>query len=285
MSDAELPPLDPFTRDALISALAWQVESGVDEAISDAPLDRFAESAAAEEAARARAETRAAARAPRGKRADPAKAPQVVRKPEELTPAPVVAADLAAAAQDLEALRAAVEGFDRCPLRLGAKSTVFAGGVPGARLMIVGEGPGRDEDREGLPFVGRSGQLLDRMMAAIGLSRTAEDPGQGVYITNLSPWRPLENRTPSADEAAMLVPFLRRHIELAAPDVLLLMGNAPWKALMETEQGITRARGKWVECMGIPAMPSFHPAFLLRQPARKRESWIDLQMVRARLQR
>ena len=176
-----------------------------------------------------------------------------------------------------------MEGFDRCPLRLGARSTVFADGVRGARLMIVGEAPGREEDREGRPFVGRSGRLLDRMLHAIGLSRTSEDPATGVWITNLSPWRPLENRTPSSDEVAMLLPFLRRHIELAAPEALMLLGNAPWKALMETEVGITRGRGAWVEVQGIPAMPSFHPAFLLRQSGRKREAWADLRAVKARL--
>jgi DNA polymerase len=149
--------------------------------------------------------------------------------------------------------------------------------------MIVGEAPGRDEDREGKPFVGRSGALLDRMMAAIKLSRDAEAPGDAVYITNLSPWRPLENRQPSGDEAAMLVPFLARHIELARPEFLLLLGGAPWKALMQTDTGITRARGNWTRWRGIPVMPSFHPAYLLRYPARKREAWLDLQRLRAAL--
>jgi len=147
----------------------------------------------------------------------------------------------------------------------------------------VGEAPGREEDREGRPFVGRSGQLLDRMLAAIGLSRRAETPETAVYITNVIPWRPLENRTPSDDEISMLAPFARRHIELARPEALLLLGNAPTRALCETTTGITRMRGKWREVLGIPALPTFHPAYLLRQPQLKREAWRDLLALRARL--
>lgn len=263
--------IDLWPRDALLAALAQQVDAGVFDTIEDAPADRFAASAAAAEAARARAEAPAPGKKTR------------IQRPQEPDPAPKVAAELAAAAADLPALLAAVQGFDRCALRQGAKSTVFADGTPGARVMIVGEAPGRDEDREGKPFVGRSGGLLDRMMAAIKLSRDAAEPKDAVYITNLSPWRPLENRQPSGDEAAMLVPFLARHIELARPEFLLLMGGAPWKALMQTEVGITRARGRWTRWRGIPVMPTFHPAYLLRYPARKREAWLDLQALRAAL--
>ncbi|MFT6772963.1 MAG: uracil-DNA glycosylase family 4 [Paracoccaceae bacterium] len=271
--DPYADPAAGWTHDALRAALAWQIEAGVDETIAETPCDRFAESARADAARSARA-----APAPK---APPARFAQAV-EPE---PAPAVARDLAAAAPDLAALHAAVQGFDRCALRGGAKSTVFCDGRPGARVMIVGEAPGRDEDREGKPFVGKSGALLDRMLATIGLSRGAEAIADAVYITNLSPWRPLENRQPSTDEAAMLLPFLERHIELAAPQVLLLMGNAPWKALMNTEVGITRARGVWTDWRGVAVLPTFHPAYLLRTPARKREAWRDLMALRDALAR
>lgn len=269
-----LDDIDLWPREALLAALAQQVDAGVFDTLEDAPSDRFAISAAAVSAR--------PAPGPAISSGPAAKATKIAR-PVEPDPAPKVAADLAAAAHDLPSLQAAVEGFERCALRNGAKSTVFADGRPGARVMIVGEAPGRDEDREGRPFVGRSGALLDRMMAAIGLARDADDAAAAVYITNLSPWRPLENRQPSSDEAAMLVPFLARHIELARPEFLLLMGGAPWKALMDTDVGITRARGRWTKWRGVALMPSFHPAYLLRYPARKREAWRDLQALRAAL--
>jgi uracil-DNA glycosylase family 4 len=266
--------IDLWPRDALLAALAQQVDAGVFDTLEGAPIDRFAASDAAAEAARARADQRAPAAI---------KTPAKMMRAPEPEPAPKVAAGLAACAHDLPALLAAVQGFERCALREGAKSTVFADGLAGARVMIIGEAPGRDEDREGKPFVGRPGALLDQMMAAIGLSRGAADPAEAVYLTNLSPWRPLENRQPSAEEAAMLVPFLVRHIELARPEFLLLMGSGPWKALMQTDVGITRARGRWTRWRGIPLMPTFHPADLLRTPARKREAWLDLQRLRAAL--
>jgi DNA polymerase len=280
--------LDAWSHEALRAALAWQIEAGVDETMADAPCDRFAETIAAD-AARAAgppAAARGARAGPPAGGANPGPARQSFAAsgpPVPETPAAEVAAERAAAAHDLASLNAAVQAFDRCALREGAKSTVFADGRPGARVMIVGEAPGRDEDREGLPFVGRSGALLDLMLASIGLARDAADLRAAVYITNLSPWRPLENRQPSTDEAAMLVPFLARHIELAAPEALLLMGNAPWKALMQTDVGITRARGRWARWRGIPVMPSFHPAYLLRSPARKRDAWRDLMALRGAL--
>ena len=149
--------------------------------------------------------------------------------------------------------------------------------------MIVGEAPGRDEDIEGRPFVGKAGQLLDKMLAAIGLSRTAMDPEQAVYITNVLPWRPPSNRTPEPDEIAMLLPFLERHIALADPAFVVLMGNTPCQALLG-RSGITRLRGNWVEVLGRPALPMVHPAYLLRMPAAKREAWADLLALKGRLQ-
>jgi DNA polymerase len=263
---------------ALRAALEWQIELGADEAVADAPADRYAENAAL---LAARAEKAAAPEKPDSAR--PAARAPVISDDEAKAENVQAAREAAAACDTLEALAEAVAAFDRCDLKKGARNTVFADGNPAARLMVVGEAPGRDEDREGKPFVGRSGQLLDRMLAAIGLDRRAEDPATAVYISNVIPWRPLENRNPSDDEVAMMLPFIERHIELAKPEVLLFLGNTPTKALLGTTQGITRMRGTWGDWRGIPAMPSFHPAYLLRQPHLKRESWKDLQAVRDRL--
>jgi DNA polymerase len=247
-------------RAADLAALAWLIELGADEAIGETPVSRFVESAPA-----------------------PRPEPAVAAAPV----APVAdggdTAALAAACGDLAALRAAMAGFEGCALRKGARNLVFADGDPRARVMLIGEAPGRDEDMAGLPFVGRSGQLLDRMLAAIGLSRRAEDPGAAVYITNVLPWRPPQNRDPSGDEVAMLLPFLYRHVELAGPEVLVLMGKAATRAVLATEEGITRLRGRWTEWRGLPVLPMLHPAYLLRQPEAKREAWADLLALKARL--
>ncbi len=279
-------------RDALLAALAWQVELGVDAALGEDPVDRFAEEAARRAAAEA---ARPAAPADRGRAPPEARSARAPARPS--TPAPasggdagadpaaaaVAARDAAAAAGDLESLHAAIRAFEGCALKRGARNTVIADGRPGARVMVVGEAPGREEDRVGRPFVGRSGQLLDRMLAAIGLSRGAEDRAGGVYVTNAVYWRPMENRKPSADEVAMLLPFLERHVELAAPDLLLLTGATPAQALFASAEGVARLRGRWVRWRGIPALATFHPAYLLRQPLKKREVWRDLLALRAAL--
>jgi uracil-DNA glycosylase len=179
-------------------------------------------------------------------------------------------------------LREALAGYDHCELKKGARNLVFADGNPAARVMIVGEAPGRDEDMQGLPFVGRAGQLLDRMFDAIGMGRAHPDPGRALYIANVLPWRPPQSRDPSPDEIAMMLPFLRRHVELAGPEVLVLMGNHSCHALLG-RKGITRLRGQWTEALGRPALPMFHPDDLLRNPAAKREAWHDLLMLQARL--
>ena len=249
---------------AALAALAWQIELGADEAIGETPVDRFA---------LAEAPVRAARPAP------PAPAPIPAAPADD----PVAAARAAAAAAaDLPALSRAMETFAHSDLRLAARRFVFADGDPRARVMVVGEAPGREEDLEGRPFVGRAGQLLDRMLAAIGLSRSHPDPGRAAYITNVLPWRPPGNRTPEPAEIAMFLPFLERHIALAGPDVLLLMGNTPCQALLG-QGGITRLRGGWTTAAGCPALPTFHPAYLLRNPAAKREAWADLLALRARL--
>ncbi|WP_425414325.1 uracil-DNA glycosylase [Salipiger mucosus] len=198
--------------------------------------------------------------------------------PVESGPDPVEQARaMAGAADSLEALREAIAAFEHCELKLGARSLVFCDGAPGARVMIVGEAPGREEDRQGKPFVGRAGQLLDRMLGAIGLSRA-----ESVYITNVLPWRPPRNRDPKPDEIAMMTPFLARHIELIDPDLLVIMGNISCDALLG-RRGITRLRGQWTEAQGRPALPMFHPAYLLRQPQLKREAWADLLELQAKM--
>jgi len=252
--------MDSVDYHSALAALAWQVELGADEALSETPIDRYALPASP----------------PRAAEPKRAEAPQPIAHPD---PDPVQEAEAAAAqAQDLVGLKAALAAYPHCELRQGATNLVFADGVPGAAVMIVGEAPGRDEDREGRPFVGRAGQLLDRMLAAISLSRK-----ESVYITNILPWRPPRNRDPRPEEIAMMRPFVQRHIALAAPKLLILMGNISCQALLG-RRGITRLRGNWEVVAGVPAMPMLHPAYLLRQPAAKRESWHDLLEIRAKLE-
>jgi uracil-DNA glycosylase len=235
--------------------LEWQLELGVSEATSDEPIDRYTLEVVTPKPAAAQPEPEAVA----------------VVDPVD------VARAAAGRAQTLGELEQALAGFDLCDLKLGARNLVFADGHAGAKVMIIGEAPGRDEDREGRPFVGRAGQLLDRMLAAIDLSR--ED---SVYITNVLPWRPPHNRDPRPDEIAMMRPFVQRHVELADPCVLILMGNISCQAALG-KRGITRLRGAWSDVWSKPAMPMFHPAYLLRQPSAKRLAWEDLLSVKARL--
>jgi uracil-DNA glycosylase family 4 len=254
---------DSIARAADLAALAWQLELGADEAIGEAPVDRFG------------LDDRSAPR-------HPAAAPPAADAVAAVADQPGAGARAAACAS-LGELRAALEGLEGLSIRQGARSTVFADGNPAARLMVIGEAPGRDEDRAGLPFVGRSGQLLDRMLAAIGLSRHAAEPEKAAYITNVLPWRPPQNRDPSADEAALILPFLFRHIELKAPEAILLLGAPAVRNVLSTETGITRMRGRWHDWRGVPVMATFHPAALLRDPAKKREVWGDLLLLRKRL--
>jgi len=180
-------------------------------------------------------------------------------------------------APTLEALRALLEKFDGCALKSTATRLVFADGNPQARIMFVGEAPGREEDIEGLPFVGRSGKLLDRMISAIGLDRSS------AYIANVIPWRPPGNRTPTPQETQICLPFIQRQIELVNPDILVTLGNPSTQTLLGTREGIMRTRGKWVDydtgTRVIRALPTFHPAYLLRSPSYKRMSWQDLRAI------
>ncbi|MEJ6392783.1 uracil-DNA glycosylase [Gymnodinialimonas sp. 2305UL16-5] len=259
---------DDLTYEDTLAALAWQVELGADEAVLDHPVDRFD------------------LPAPPPKPA-PTVSPQVTKAAPVQHAAPeldavAVARQLAEGANSLETLHAAMEGFEHCDLKRGARNFVFSDGHASARIMIVGEAPGRDEDLQGKPFVGRAGQLLDKMFVAIGLDRNVEGP-DGLYITNMLPWRPPQNRDPKPAEIAMMRPFLDRHIALADPDILVLMGNHACAGLLG-RRGITRMRGNWEEVLGRPAMPMFHPAYLLRNPVAKREAWSDLLSIKARLQ-
>jgi uracil-DNA glycosylase len=268
-------------REDLASLLKWYVDHGLDETIGEDAVDRFAlppPAAAAPPSAPARNAT-----APTPIRA-PAP-PPVVRAPVPLE-SPQLAEDareIARRCATIAELEEAVRAFEGCALKRTAKNTVFADGVPGAPVMIVGEAPGADEDRLGKPFVGVSGQLLDRMFEAIGMSRARD-----LYITNILFWRPPGNRTPTQAEQAVCLAFTRRHVELARPKILVLAGGTAAKAMLDTTEGIMRLRGKWTSLRlddgtEVPTLPTFHPAYLLRTPASKRQSWLDLLAIDKKL--
>ncbi|ATQ43485.1 uracil-DNA glycosylase [Caulobacter mirabilis] len=271
-----MTPADPSSaaaRRATESALAFWADAGVDVAYADAPIDRLAEGME-----RLKAKPAPAAPKPLKGAATPLQSPDVGAALAQARAA-------AAAAQDLDALKAAIEAFDGCGLKFeGARQAVFARGTPDAPLMIIGEGPGQEEDARGEPFVGRAGQLLDRMIAAAGLDGR-------VFITNTVFWRPPGNRTPSPAEQAVCAPFLERAIQLVNPKMLLLAGGASAKSVLKREEGILSMRGRWFEWHGeasgltLPALPTLHPAFLLRQPAAKKKAWQDLLMLTERLDR
>lgn len=258
-----------FYRD--LAWLDWQVELGADEAISEHPVNRYE---LVQSQPQPQAQDRAADAAGRMRPPAPVAAPKIDPVGE--------AQRLVQGVSNLAALRATLEQFEHCDLKHGARNLVFSDGLAGARVMIIGEAPGREEDREGRPFVGRAGQMLDRMLAAIDLDRRSEDPAQAVYITNVLPWRPPQNRDPNPSEIAMMRPFVERHVALAKPEVLVLMGNISCLANLG-QKGITRLRGQWQEVYGLPVLPMFHPAFLLRTPEAKREAWADLLSLRAHL--
>lgn len=271
-----------LSRQEAVELLKWYAEMGVDEAVGDEAVDRYALSADA-----AKAPPAPAPAAP-GKRQLP---PRKSAEPRSATPAPSTGGstdELAASAQEraakcatLEELRSALEGFDECALKRTAKNLVFSDGNPEGDVMFIGEAPGRDEDLQGKSFVGRSGQLLDRMLAAIGLDRDS------VYIANVIYWRPPGNRDPSPVEMAQCRPFIKRQIELADPKIIVPIGAVPTRELIGTTSGILRLRGQWksytVNGREVPVMPSLHPAYLLRQPAQKKLAWRDMLAIRRRL--
>jgi len=320
-NDSDTPgdgaPATGNLRPAARAALEWLIAAGADEAIGDAPVDRYAAARAIKDA-RARASGAPArtsagqataptqpapaprtqtARQPAGRDPAAAAAPETAgRRSGEMPPvwrpkggalktaeqALATARELAARATTLDALRAALADYDGCALKQTATNLVFADGAPEARVMIVGEAPGADEDRQGKPFVGTSGQLLDRMLSWIGLSRA-----DSVYITNVLFWRPPGNRTPNPAEIAACLPFVERHIALKQPDYLILSGGSSAKTLLGKTDGVTKLRGQWFSYQNpematpIPALVTLHPAYLLRQPAAKRQAWQDLLAFKA----
>jgi len=255
--------------------LKWYIDIGVDIAVDDDPHNRFDEAAEAEP----RRETKSADIAPKATMVRPAPAAPAIAPAaiSALSSEAVVlsAGEAAEQAQTLEELRAALDAFEGCALRKTATQLVFADGNPQAAIMFVGEAPGAEEDRAGKPFVGRSGQLLDRMLLAIGLDRAS------AYISNVIPWRPPGNRTPTPLETAACLPFTRRHIELSGCEILVCLGNPSTQILLGAKEGIMRTRGRWIDYDArgrmIRALPMLHPAFLLRQPSYKRLAWRDLR--------
>ena len=271
---AKRVPMTPEPAPTIKQLLAFYLEAGVDCALADEAVNRLSEPAAAAVIAPAVGEPAL----PQPVRPQPAVVPaprgEVAAAPEA---AIASAREAARTAPSLEALRALLETFDGCALKHTATRLVFADGNPQARIMFVGEAPGRDEDIEGLPFVGRSGRLLDRMIAAIGLDRGK------AYIANVIPWRPPGNRTPTPQETQICLPFIQRQIELVNPDVLVTLGNPSTQTLLQTREGIMRTRGKWLNydtgTRTIRAIATFHPAYLLRSPSYKRMSWQDLRAI------
>jgi DNA polymerase len=260
--------------------LRWHIEAGADEAIGERPIDRLAPAAPATATGRPAARTA---------RPDPA-AVRSFSTGEAMARAPAAAgapasrsAHLAQACATVAALKAAVEAFDGCALKRTCQRTVFADGNPKAHIMLVGEAPGREEDEQGLPFVGPSGKLLDRMLASIGLDRDS------VWITNVIYWRPPGNRKPEPSEVELCLPFMERQIELIDPAAIMFLGGAAAAALLGKAEGITRLRGRWHDYAApgvprpIPCLPTYHPAYLLRTPVHKREAWRDLILLQKRL--
>jgi uracil-DNA glycosylase family 4 len=262
--------MTPERAPNVLELLTFYLEAGVDCALTEEPVNRLSDTdvvPATMETAPPKPVRTIAATIPAA-RGEPAPAPEA---------AILSARDAARTAPTLEILRALLENFDGCALRHTATRLVFADGNPQARIMFVGEAPGREEDIEGLPFVGRSGKLLDRMIAAIGLDRSS------AYIANVIPWRPPGNRTPTPQETQICLPFIQRQIELVNPDVLVTLGNPSTQTLLSTREGIMKTRGKWFDydtgTRMIRALATFHPAYLLRSPSYKRMAWQDLRAI------
>jgi uracil-DNA glycosylase len=285
----------------MCALLAFYVEAGVDAVLDEAPVDRLTAWAQEPTSSRVSAQRPPSSPGPpqaravlgranvanvnSGPRPSPSTSPARGENDAAPPPAPdaaiMSARQAAASAANLDLLRAIIERFEGCALRFTAKQLVFADGNPRARVMFVGEAPGRDEDIAGRAFVGRSGQLLDRMMAAIGLDRTA------AYIANVVPWRPPGNRTPTPQETQICLPFIKRQIELADPDILVCLGGPSAAALLGLTGGIRRLRGRWcgyhTGTREIRAIATFHPAYLLRTPLEKRFAWRDFQAIKTAL--
>jgi uracil-DNA glycosylase family 4 len=252
----------------MLSVLEWYRAAGVDIAVGEEPVNRFAQRPPVRpvEVAAAREDAPVRAEAP---------------PPMAFAIDPSEARSLAAKAQTLDELEAIVRDYDGCGLKLRATQLCFFDGNPDADIMLIGEAPGAEEDRQGKPFVGKSGQLLDRMLGAIGLDRTK------VYIANTVPWRPPGNRTPTPEELALCLPFLHRQVELVAPKVIMTLGGPAMQTVFSTTVGILKMRGRWSEVtvgnQTVMAMPTLHPAYLLRNPAAKQQAWRDMLSLRMKL--
>ena len=285
-----MPRATPIDADAA-DVLRFYAEAGVDVTLSETPVDRFAlsreqaeEAAQRRDARRAPAPVEATPRPPSEHRAPPPPTQRPAEPPNLSVPseaAVMAAREAAATAETLDALRATLETFEGCNLRFTATNLVFSDGNPQARVMFVGEAPGIEEDLQGLPFVGRSGQLLDRMIAAIGLDRSS------AYIANVVPWRPPGNRTPTPQETEICRPFIERQIALVDPDLLVILGGAAAKQLLKTSEGILKLRGRWrsydTGIREIRVIATLHPAYLLRQPLQKKLAWRDLLSLKVAL--
>jgi uracil-DNA glycosylase family 4 len=277
--------MTPDRNQAARELLAFYLEAGVDAVLGETAVDRFADTAVATMPATGQPEPEASGDPQPENRPAPdySRPPPAVAAPAPLSPdtAVMAAREEAKSAKSLDELKSILDGFTGCTLRQTATRLVFADGNPQARVMFVGEAPGRDEDIEGLPFVGRSGKLLDRMMAAIGLTRA------NAYIANIVPWRPPGNRTPTPQESAICLPFTLRQIELVDPDVLVCLGGPSAQTLLGIRDGILKTRGRWFPFQTgsreIRATATLHPAYLLRQPLQKRLAWRDFLAIKKAL--
>ena len=260
----------PLNHDEMLAVLDWYRAAGVDIAVGEEPVDRFAQRPPARVAP-------AAVASPPGAAAAVARAPDA----PAIGGDPSEARSLAASAQSLDELQGLLQAYDGCGLKLRATQLVFADGNPAADVMLIGEAPGAEEDRQGKPFVGKSGQLLDRMLAAIGLDRSK------VYIANTVPWRPPGNRTPTPEEMALCLPFLHRQVELVAPRVVMTLGGPAMQTIFDTTTGIIKMRGKWssltIGSHPVEAIPTLHPAYLLRNAPAKEQAWADMLSLKLKI--
>ncbi len=261
----------------LLAMLKWYRAAGVDLSVNDNPVDRFSEAATPAFSERSGSSPSQRALPQKTFAARSAPTPNNIPAPQSTSAGPKEAEELAQGAKNLEDLRTRLDNYQGCGLRQRATQMVFADGNPQAKIMLIGEAPGRDEDLQGKPFVGRSGQLLDRMLKAIGLDRTS------VYIANTVPWRPPGNRTPSPLEISLCLPFLVRQVELVAPKIIVTLGAAATQTMFDEKLSILKTRGRWrdikVGTHAAKAMPTLHPAFLLRQPVQKRQAWQDMLAI------
>jgi uracil-DNA glycosylase len=274
----------PLSAPQAVEGLRWWTRVGVTDALGQAPRDRFADGLASVQDRSDPPKASVSIHLAPAARGTPGRATAHVSGTQSPGEGERSARALAEAAGDLETLRSAMADFEGCALKRTATQLVFADGVPGSRVMFVGEAPGGDEDRIGRPFVGRAGQLLDRMLNSIGLDR------QNVYIANVVPWRPPGNRTPTPQETQMCLPFVERQIQLASPEYLVCLGGSAVRTLLRIEGGVMRTRGSWFtypreSARQIPALAMLHPAFLLRQPAHKKFAWADMRGLASALKR